>query len=132
MMVLHPLFSYPTILLALLTFGFYTFALFKMKSLMKVALFTNGILLVFALFSVIFGFGVSNVPLVQSKTPVVLSFPHKWNGILLFLISVVNFLLFWFKGETAGRKLVIFPLLGLLLTLFQLFTGWMLRLVFFS
>lgn len=131
-MVLHPLFSYPTILLALLTFGFYTFALFKMKSLMKVALFTNGILLVFALFSVIFGFGVSNVPLVQSKTPVVLSFPHKWNGILLFLISVVNFLLFWFKGETAGRKLVIFPLLGLLLTLFQLFTGWMLRLVFFS
>ncbi|MCS7196551.1 MAG: hypothetical protein RMH93_03235 [Aquificaceae bacterium] len=131
-MVLHPLFSYPAILLALFTFGFYILALLKLKSLMRVALFANGLLMVLALLSVIFGFGVSNVPLVQSKTPGIWSFPHKWNGIMLFLISVVNFLIFWFKGETAGRKLVVLPLLGLLLTLFQLLTGWMLRLVFFS
>ncbi len=131
-MVLHPLFSYPTILLALVVFSLYMVSLLKVKSAIKYALYLNVLLIVSALLSVIFGFGVSSVPLVQSKVPFIWGFPHKWNGVFLFAFSVLNFVVFWFKGETAGKRMLILPVVGLLLTLFQLFTGWMLRLVFFS
>lgn len=132
MMVLHPLFAYPTLILALVVFGLQIASILKSKSIPRYALYLNGLLIVFALLSVVFGFGVSNVPLVQSKVPFIWGFPHKWNGILLFIFSVLNFIVFWFKGEGVGRKMVLLPAIGLLITLFQLFTGWMLRLVFFS
>lgn len=131
-MILHPLFSYPAILLALFTFGLYTVAFFKKKGLMKVALTANGLLVVFVLLSVVSGFGVASVPLVQSKTPFIWGFPHKWIGVLLLALSVVSLTVFWFKRESAGGKLILLPLAGLFLTFLQLLTGWMLRLVFFS
>ncbi|MFN3976662.1 MAG: hypothetical protein ACK4LT_06330 [Aquificaceae bacterium] len=131
-MVLHPLFSYPAVLLALLVFVFYSLGVLKLKGLLKPALYLNVVLIVLLVFSVIFGFAVSNVPLVQSKAPFIWAFPHKWNGILLLLLSLVNFLVFWFKGDGVGRRFIVLPALGILITLFQLFTGWMLRLVFFS
>lgn len=131
-MVLHPLFSYPTIILAIVTFTLYVLAILKFKSLLKPALTVNALLVVLALFSVLFGFGISNVPLVQSKVPFIWGFPHKWNGILLFVISVITFVFFWFRGEGVGKKSIVLPLIGLMATMFQLFTGWMLRLVFFS
>ncbi|MFN3472397.1 MAG: hypothetical protein ACK4ZR_07340 [Aquificaceae bacterium] len=131
-MVLHPLFSYPAVLLALLVFVFYSLGVLKLKGLLKPALYLNVVLIALLVFSVIFGFAVSNVPLVQSKAPFIWAFPHKWNGILLLLLSLVNFLVFWFKGDGVGKKFIVLPALGILITLFQLFTGWMLRLVFFS
>lgn len=131
-MVLHPLFSYPTIVLALITFTLYILALLKVKRLMRPALYMNGLLVLFALFSVVFGFGIADIPLVKSKMPFVWGFPHKWNGILLLVFSALSFFIFWFKGESASKKLALVPLLGLFATLFQFFTGWMLRLVFFS
>ncbi len=131
-MVLHPLFAYPTVLLALGVFALYIVSLLKLRGMMKYALYLNVVLIVFALLSVVFGFGISNVPLVQSKVPFIWGFPHKWNGIFLLVFSVLTFVVFWFKGETAGKKLALLPVFGLLLTLFQFFTGWMLRLVFFS
>ncbi|MEJ5338343.1 MAG: hypothetical protein ACK42C_01365 [Aquificaceae bacterium] len=131
-MVLHPLFSYPTILLALIVFTLYILSLLKTRNMMRYALYLNVLLIIFALLSVLFGFGVSSVPLVQSKVPFIWGFPHKWNGVFVFVFSVLTFVVFWFKGETAGKKLIILPAVGLLLTLFQFFTGWMLRLVFFS
>lgn len=131
-MVLHPFFSYPTLWLAIVVFLLYIAGLFKTKGAIKYAVYLNMLLIVFAIMSVLFGFGVSSVPLVQSKVPFIWGFPHKWNGLLLLAFSMLTFVVFWFKGETASRKLVVLPLLGLLLTLFQFFTGWMLRLVFFS
>ena len=131
-MVFHPFFSYPTIILALLVFTMYAIAILKVRSLNKYALYLNGILILFALLSVIFGFRISSVPLVQSKTPIIWGFPHKWSGILLLLFSVLTFIVFWFKGESPSKKLIVLPVIGILLTLFQFFTGWMLRLVFFS
>lgn len=131
-MILHPLFSYPTIVLALIVFGLYILGVLKVKSFLRYALYLNGILIVLAVLTVIFGFGVSKVPLVQSKVPFIWGFPHKWNGIFLLLFSLLTFLVFWFKGEGAGKKLILLPLLGFFMVLFQLFTGWMLRLVFFS
>ncbi|MCS6875560.1 MAG: hypothetical protein NZ526_06985 [Aquificaceae bacterium] len=132
MMVLHPLFSYPTIILALLVFTLYTLALLKFKSFLKPALIANAALIVFALLSVLFGFGLSSVPLVQSKVPFIWGFPHKWNGILILVLSVMTFALFLFRGDRLGKKFIVLPIIGLLITTFQLFTGWMLRLVFFS
>ncbi len=131
-MVLHPLFAYPTVLLALGVFALYILSLLKLRGMMKYSLYLNAVLIVFVLLSVLFGFRVSSVDWVQSKVPFIWAFPHKWNGIFLLVFSVLNFVVFWFKGETAGKKLAVLPVLGLLLTLFQFFTGWMLRLVFFS
>ncbi len=131
-MVLHPLFAYPTVLLALGVFALYIVSLLKLRGMMKYALYLNIVLIVFALLSVVFGFGISNVPLVQSKVPFIWGFPHKWNGVFLFVLSVLTFVVFWFKGETAGKKLILLPAVGILVVLFQFFTGWMLRLVFFS
>ncbi|MFN7065576.1 MAG: hypothetical protein ACK4OF_05465 [Aquificaceae bacterium] len=131
-MILHPLFSYPALLIALLTFGLYVLAILKLKGIIRYALYLNGLLIFFLILSVISGFRVSNVPLVQSKSPFIWAFPHKWNGLLLLVLSVISFMVFWFKGEGFGKKLVILPFLGMLLTLLQLITGWLLRLVFFS
>ncbi|MEJ7553429.1 MAG: hypothetical protein WKI48_01645, partial [Aquificaceae bacterium] len=98
-MVLHPLFAYPTVLLALGVFALYIVSLLKLRGMMKYALYLNVVLIVFALLSVVFGFGISNVPLVQSKVPFIWEFPHKWNGVFLFVLSVLTFVVFWFKGE---------------------------------
>ena len=65
-MVLHPLFAYPTLILALVVFGLQIVSILKSRSAIRYALYLNGLLIVFALLSVVFGFGVSNVPLVQS------------------------------------------------------------------
>ncbi len=131
-MVFHPLFSYSAVLVALLVFVLYALGVLKLRSLIKPALYLNLVLIGLLVLSVIFGFGVSNVPLVQSKAPFIWAFPHKWNGLFLLLLSLVNFLVFWFKGDSVGKKVIVLPALGILLTLFQLFTGWMLRLVFFA
>ncbi|MFN3946745.1 MAG: hypothetical protein ACK4LA_01505 [Aquificaceae bacterium] len=131
-MLLHPLFSYPAILLALAVFVLYFLGVLKLRGLIKPALYLNIGLIGLLVLSVIFGFTISNVPLVQSKAPFIWAFPHKWNGLLLLLVSLVNFLVFWFKGDSIGKKAIVLPALGILSTLFQLFTGWMLRLVFFS
>lgn len=131
-MILHPFFSYPTILIALVTFGLYILATLKLKAVKRYALYLNLVLILFLALSVVFGFSISKVPLVQSKTPFIWGFPHKWNGILLLGFSLFNFLVFWFKGDNLGKKMLILPLIGILLTMVQLITGWMLRLVFFS
>lgn len=131
-MILHPLFAYPALILALIVFCLYIISILKLKGAIRYAVYLNGLLIVFALLSVVFGFGVSNVPLVQSKAPFIWGLPHKWNGVFLLIFSVLNFLVFWFKGERVENKMILLPAIGLLLALFQLFTGWMLRLVFFS
>lgn len=131
-MLFHPLFAYPTLLLSLVTYALYIIGSFKGSRLVKIAIYFNALLALLALVSVLTGFGVSQVPLVQSKTPFIWGFPHKWNGILILLIALLNLVVFWFKGENPSKKLLLLPLLGLLLSLFQLLTGWMLRLVFFS
>ena len=131
-MILHPLFSYPTIVIALITFGLYFAVALRLEKAAKYAFYMNILLIILLIPSIIFGFSVSNVPLVQSKTPFIWGFPHKWNGILLLVFSVLNLVVFWLKGERIERKFIIFPFLGLLLTFVQLITGWMLRLVFFS
>ncbi len=132
MLLLHPFFAYPTLILALFVFGLQMALIVKSRSVPRYGVYLNGLLVIFALLSVVFGFDVSNIPLVQSKAPFIWTFPHKWVGILLFLLSLLSFIVFWFKGEGVSRKMVLLPSIGLLLTLFQLFTGWMLRLVFFS
>ena len=131
-MILHPLFSYPTIVIALITFSLYFAAAFRFERASKYAFYMNILLIILLIPSIIFGFSISNVPLVQSKTPFIWGFPHKWNGILLLVFSVLNLVIFWLKGENVSKKLLILPFVGILLTLFQLITGWMLRLVFFS
>lgn len=131
-MVWHPLFSYPTLMLAFLVFLLYALGLLKFRGLLRQAILLNLLLIVLSLLAVVTGFGISSVPLVQSKVPFVWGFPHKWNGVLLFAVSVVHFVVFWFKGEGASKKLILLPALGILITLFQFLTGWMLRLVFFS
>ncbi len=131
-MILHPLFSYPTIVIALITFSLYFAAALGLEKAAKYAFYMNILLIILLIPSILFGFSVSNVPLVQSKAPFIWSFPHKWNGILLLVFSVLNLVVFWLKGERIGKKFIILPILGLLLTFVQLITGWMLRLVFFS
>jgi hypothetical protein len=133
-MILHPLFAYATVLLALVVFVLYILSLSLLKNSQgfKYALILHGFLIVVALLSVLGGFSVSAVPLVQSKAPFIWMFPHKWNGILLLLYTLFSFLFLWFKGENAGKKGLLVSVVGILLVLFQLFTGWMLRLVFFS
>ncbi|MGC8851988.1 MAG: hypothetical protein ACP5P0_00090 [Hydrogenobacter sp.] len=133
-MILHPLFAYSTILLAFVVFVLYVFSLnlFKNTQAFRYTLVLHGFLMVVALLSVLAGFSVSNVPLVQSKAPAIWMFPHKWNGILLLLYALFSFLFFWFKGENAGKMGLLISILGVLLVLFEFFTGWMIRLVFFS
>lgn len=133
-MILHPLFAYTTILLALVVFVLYILSLTLLKNTQafRYALILHGFLILVSLIAVLAGFSVSNVPLVQSKAPGIWLFPHKWNGVFLFIYSLLSFLFFWFKGETIGRKGIYLGMFGILIVLLQLFTGWMIRLVFFS
>lgn len=131
-MVWHPLFSYPALILALVVFTLYGLSIFKFRGLLRHALTLNLLLIILSLLAVVTGFGISSVPLVQSKLPFIWGFPHKWNGMLLFIVSVLHFVVFWFKGESVSKKLLLLPALGILITFFQFITGWMLRLVFFS
>ncbi|ADO45731.1 conserved hypothetical protein [Hydrogenobacter thermophilus TK-6] len=133
-MILHPLFAYTTILLSLIVFVLYALSLTLLKNsqAFRYALVMHGFLILVSLIAVLAGFSVSNVPLVQSKAPGVWLFPHKWNGIFLFVYTLLSFLLFWFKGADVGRKGIYVSVLGILIVMFQLFTGWMIRLVFFS
>lgn len=128
----HPLFVYPTLLLSFVVYALYIVGTLKGSGPLKTALYLNALLVVLALLSVLTGFDVSKVPLVQSKMPFILGFPHKWNGIFMLVVALVNLVVFWFKREGSGKKLMLLPALGMVVTLFQLFTGWMLRLVFFS
>ncbi len=134
MILLHSLLAYSTVFIALLTFGLYMLSLTVLKNTQafRYALMLNSLLILMSLLSVFTGFGVSNVPLVASKVPFIWGFPHKWNGLLLFLVSILSFVIFWFKGQEVGRKGLLLAVVGLLLVAFQLFTGWMMKLVFFS
>jgi hypothetical protein len=68
-MVLHPLFSYPAILLAIAVFSIYILGfLFGRDDLRRYALYGHAILSVLLVFTVIFGFKVAGNPLVVSKT----------------------------------------------------------------
>lgn len=53
-MVLHPLFAYPTLILALVVFGLQIVSILKSRSAIRYALYLNGLLIVFALLSVVF------------------------------------------------------------------------------
>jgi predicted neutral ceramidase superfamily lipid hydrolase len=132
-MILHPLFSYPTILLAIAVFSMYILSfLFGRDNLRRYALYGHAILSVLLVFTVISGFKVASVPLVVSKTPFLWGFPHKWNGIFLTVFSLLSFVYFWLKTESSRKVGMLLALFGLLIVLFQFITGWMLRLVFFS
>jgi uncharacterized membrane protein len=132
-MILHPLFSYPTILLAIAVFSMYILGfLFGRDNLRRYALYGHAILSVLLVFTVISGFKVASVPLVVSKTPFLWGFPHKWNGIFLTVFSLLSFVYFWLKTESSRKVGMLLALFGLLIVLFQFITGWMLRLVFFS
>ena len=134
MILLHSLFAYSTVFIALLAFGLYLLSLTVLKNTQafRYALMLNGLLIITAILAVITGLGVSKVPLVMSKTPFIWSFPHKWNGMLFFLLSIASFILGWFKGQEVGKKGAVVFVVALLVVLFQLFTGWMMKLVFFS
>ncbi len=133
-MLIHPLFAYTTLVVALVVFLLYllNFTLLKNASVFRYTIMLHGLLIVLSISAVLAGFAVSKVPLVQSKIPFLWGFPHKWNGVLLFLYALISFIFIWFKGKDMGRKGVIISLIGLLLVIFQLITGWMLRLVFFA
>ena len=131
-MILHPLFSYPSLILALVVFLMYVLGiLLKRESLNRYALYGNALLFLLLLLTVFSGFKVSNVPLVASKIPFIWAFPHKWNGMFLMVLSLIT--LIYFRLKIEGSKIgLILSFLGLFVALFQLITGWMLRLVFFS
>jgi heme A synthase len=132
-MILHPLFSYPAILLAIAVFSMYILGfLFGRDDLRRYALYGHAFLFVLLILAVISGFRVADVPLVVSKTPFLWGFPHKWNGIFLTVFSFLSFIYFWLKTESSKRVGILLALFGLLIVLFQFITGWMLRLVFFS
>jgi heme A synthase len=132
-MILHPLFSYPAILLAIAIFSMYILGfLFGRDELRRYALYGHALLSILLIFTVISGFKVANVPLVVSKTPFLWGFPHKWNGIFLTVFSLLSFIYFWLKTESSRKVGILLALFGLLIVLFQFITGWMLRLVFFS
>jgi predicted neutral ceramidase superfamily lipid hydrolase len=132
-MILHPLFSYPTILLAIAVFSMYILSfLFGRDELRRYALYGHALLSILLVFTVISGFKVASVPLVVSKTPFLWGFPHKWNGIFLTVFSLLSFIYFWLKTESSKKVGILLALFGLLIALFQFITGWMLRLVFFS
>jgi len=132
-MVLHPLFSYPAILLAIAVFSMYILSfLFGRDDLRRYALYGHALLSILLILAVISGFKVASVPLVVSKTPFLWGFPHKWNGIFLTVFSLLSFIYFWFKAGGSRKLGVLLALFGLLIALFQFITGWMLRLVFFS
>ncbi len=132
-MILHPLFSYPAILLAIAVFSMYILSfLFGRNDLRRYALYGHALLSILLVFAVISGFKVANVPLVVSKTPFIWGFPHKWNGIFLTVFSLLSFIYFWLKTESSKKVGILLALFGLLIVLFQFITGWMLRLVFFS
>ncbi|AHE96226.1 hypothetical protein THERU_05640 [Thermocrinis ruber] len=132
-MILHPLFSYPTILLAIAVFSMYILGfLFGRDDLRRYAIYGHALLSILLVFTVISGFKVANIPLVVSKTPFIWGFPHKWNGIFLTVFSLLSFIYFWLKTESSKKVGILLALFGLLIVLFQFITGWMLRLVFFS
>jgi len=131
--VLHPLFSYPAILLAIAVFSMYILSfLFGRDDLRRYALYGHALLSILLILAVISGFKVASVPLVVSKTPFLWGFPHKWNGIFLTVFSFLSFIYFWLKAEGPRKLGVLLALFGLLIALFQFITGWMLRLVFFA
>jgi hypothetical protein len=132
-MILHPLFSYPAILLAIAVFSTYILSfLFGRDDLRRYAIYGHALLSILLVFTVISGFKVANVPLVVSKMPFLWGFPHKWNGIFLTVFSLLSFIYFWLKTESSRKVGIPLALFGLLIVLFQFITGWMLRLVFFS
>ncbi|MFZ8861847.1 MAG: hypothetical protein ACO2PP_15285 [Thermocrinis sp.] len=132
-MVLHPLFSYPAILLAIAVFFMYILGfLFGRNDLRRYAIYGHALLSVLLVITVISGFKVANIPLVISKTPFIWGFPHKWSGIFLTVFSLLSFIYFWLKTESSRKVGILLALFGLLIVLFQFITGWMLRLVFFS
>jgi hypothetical protein len=132
-MVLHSLFSYPAILLAIAVFSMYILGfLFGRDDLRKYAIYGHALLSVFLILTVIFGFKVADIPLVASKTPFLWGFPHKWNGMFLTVFSLLSFIYFWLKTGGSRKVGILLALFGLLIVLFQFITGWMLRLVFFS
>jgi hypothetical protein len=132
-MILHPLFSYPTILLAIAVFSMYILSfLFGRDDLRRYAIYGHALLSILLVFTVISGFKVANIPLVVSKTPFLWGFPHKWNGVFLTVSSLLSFIYFWLKTESSKKVGILLALFGLLIVLFQFITGWMLRLVFFS
>jgi len=132
-MILHPLFSYPAILLAIAVFSMYILSfLFGRDDLRRYALYGHALLSVLLVFTVIFGFKAASNPLVVSKTPFLWGFPHKLNGLFLTAFSLLSFIYFWLKTEGSRKVGILLALLGLLIVLFQFITGWMLRLVFFS
>ncbi len=132
-MILHPMFAYTSILLAFLVFSVYILSIVLNKeSLNKYALYGNVVLCFLLLLAVFFGFDVSKVPLVASKLPFLWAFPHKWNGIFLTIFSFITLAYFKLKAEGSKKVGLILSFIGLFTVLFQLITGWMLRLVFFS
>ncbi|WP_299197264.1 hypothetical protein [Thermocrinis sp.] len=132
-MILHPLFSYPTILLAIAVFSMYILSfLFGRNDLRRYALYGHALLSVLLILAVISGFKAASNPLVISKMPFLWGFPHKWNGIFLTVFSLLSFIYFWLKTESSKKVGILLALFGLLIVLFQFITGWMLRLVFFS
>jgi len=132
-MILHPMFSYTAIFLAIVVFSMYILSsLSGRESLNRYALYGNVVLSFILLLAVFFGFRLSEVPLVASKLPFLWAFPHKWNGILLTVFSFITLAYFKLKSEGSKKIGFILGLLGLVLVGFQLITGWMLRLVFFS
>lgn len=132
-MILHPMFSYTAIFLAIVVFSMYILSsLSGRESLNKYALYGNVVLSFILLLAVFFGFRLSEVPLVASKLPFLWAFPHKWNGILLTVFSLITLAYFKLKSEGSKKIGFILGLLGLVLVGFQLITGWMLRLVFFA
>ncbi|WP_448588030.1 hypothetical protein [Thermocrinis sp.] len=132
-MILHPMFSYPALLLALAVFSMYFLSvLWGRESIGRYALYGNVVLSFLLLLSVFLGFNVSKVPLVASKLPFLWAFPHKWNGIFLTIFSFMTLVYFKLKPEGSKKVGIALSLIGLFMVLFQLITGWMLRLVFFS
>jgi heme A synthase len=132
-MILHPLFSYPAILLAIAVFSMYILSfLFGRDDLRRYALYGHAFLSVILILAVFSGFKAAEIPLVVSKTPFLWGFPHKLNGMFLAVFSLLSFIYFWLKTESSRKVGILLALFGLLIVLFQFITGWMLRLVFFS
>ncbi|MCI4458784.1 MAG: hypothetical protein JHC21_04125 [Thermocrinis sp.] len=132
-MILHPLFSYPAILLAIVVFSIYILSfLFGRTDLRRYAIYGHVLLCVLLILAVISGFKVAEIPLVASKIPFLWGYPHKLGGMLLTGFSLLSLIYFLLKTEGSKKVGILLALFGLLIVLLQFITGWMLRLVFFS
>lgn len=129
-MILHPLFSYGALNLAFVLVVLQLLS-FRYSSLARPSSLVGVFLGVVLFFSILTGNDLQNSEIISQRAPSLWLFPHKVFSYTLLVVSLVGAIYFWFK-RPPGKLGVLIALLVFVLSSFILFTGWMLRLIFFS